>query len=396
VRANQLTGQLRAYNPIIPNVGVDYRLADPPVNRNPWRGLGCRVIIECCPRDLDFAPHGTVWHCDRNRGAIVFRTVLVPLDGSVFAEQALPLAVSLARPTGAPLRLLRVVPPLADYLFWPPLRSDPLDHELREMHRAEAQGYLDSVVHRLKGAGPVTCDVVEDVMEEEEGICESIIADVTRTGADLIVVSSHGRGVMARFWLGSIADRLVRTAPVPVIVVRPPEHPHAPDLGRPVILKHLLLALDGTAMAERVVEPAVAIGKAAGADYTLVTALRSVLPFSLHHGSAGSGQKPQSAWLGSAKIDVQRRQKAEDYLSAVANHLRADGAKVQTRVHLAEQPAAAILHEATLVGADLIALETHGRGISRLLMGSVADKVVRGSSLPVLLCRLPHQASEKN
>jgi nucleotide-binding universal stress UspA family protein len=317
----------------------------------------------------------------------VFRTILVPLDGSVFAEQALPLAVALARPTGTPLRLLRVVPPLADYLFWPPLRSDPLDHELREMHRAEAQAYLVSVAHRLKDACPVTCNVVEDVMEEEEGICESIIADITRTGADLIVVSSHGRGVMARFWLGSIADELVRTAPVPVLLVRPPEHQQVSDLQHPVILKHLLLALDGTAMAERVVEPAVAIGKAAGADYTLVTALRSVFPASFHDSAIGSDQKPAPGWLGSAKIDEQRRQKAEDYLNSVANHLRADGAKVQTRVHVAEQPAAAILHEAALVGADIIALETHGRGISRLLMGSVADKVVRGSSIPVLLCR---------
>jgi nucleotide-binding universal stress UspA family protein len=340
---------------------------------------------------MNHAPHEAV-SPPRKEGAIVFRTVLVPLDGSVFAEHALPLAVALARLSGAPLRLLRVVPPLADYLFWPPLRSDPLDRELRELHRAEAQGYLDGVVQRLKGACPVTCDV----MEEEEGICESICADVVKTGADLIVLSSHGRGVMARFWLGSIADKLVRKAPVPVALVRPLEHPHPPDLEHPLVMKHLLLALDGTALAERVVGPAVAIGKAAGADYTLVTAIRSIFPSSFHHAAAGAGQKPGLGWMGLAKIDEQRRQKAEEYLNAVAEHLRAHGAKVQTRVHVAEQPAAAILHEADLVGADLIALETHGRGVSRVLMGSVADKVVRGSSRSVLLCRLPHQVSEEN
>jgi nucleotide-binding universal stress UspA family protein len=343
----------------------------------------------CGLESMNSAPPSAIVKHQRKRGAIVFRTILVPLDGSVFAEQAIPFACCLARPSGAHLRLLRVVPPLEDYLFWPPLRSDPLDHELREMHRADAKAYLDTVVERMKGAGPVSCDVLEDVMEEEDGICESIIADVKRTGVDLVVVSSHGRGVMARFWLGSIADRLVRTAPVPVMVVRPPEHALIADLQHPVTLKHFLLALDGTAMAERVVEPAVAIGKAVGADYTLVTALKSMFPASLLQVHAASGHMP--GFLGSTKIDEQRRQKAEEYLSTVANHLRDSGAKVQTRVHLAEQPAAAILHEAALVGADLIALETHGRGMSRLLMGSVADKVVRGSSVPVLLCRLPHQ-----
>ncbi len=153
----------------------------------------------------------------------MFRTVLVPLDGSVFAEHALPLAVAVARPTGAPLRLLRVVPPLEDYLFWPPLKSDPLDAQLRQVHRADAQEYLDGVVRRLKDACTVTCDVVE----EQVDICESICADVVRTGADLILLSSHGRGAVARFWLGSIADKLVRKAPVPVLLVRPPEQPSA-------------------------------------------------------------------------------------------------------------------------------------------------------------------------
>src|SRR5208283_608632 len=102
-------------------------------------------------------------------------------------------------------------------------------------HRKDAQEYLDGVVHRLKDAGKVACDV----MEEQEGICESICADAVKTGADVIVMTSHGRGAVARFWLGSIADKLVRTAPVPVLLVRPPEQLRAADSTRPVVLKHL-------------------------------------------------------------------------------------------------------------------------------------------------------------
>jgi nucleotide-binding universal stress UspA family protein len=307
----------------------------------------------------------------------MFRSVLVPLDGSVFAEQALPLALSVVRHAGCPLRLLRVVPPLADYFFWAPEPGDPLENELRAAHRTEARDYLDGVVRRLRdaGAGAIFCDV----LEEEEGISESINADAARTGADLVVLTSHGRGAVRRVWLGSIADKLVRSLPVPVLLVRPREPASAPDLRHEVNLKHLLLALDGSTLAEQIVAPALALGQAMGTDYTLVRAIRPAWTV-LH-----------PTWHGARKIDERQRHTAEAYLEAVAGRLRAGGAVVQTRVHFAEQPAHAILDEAAAVGADLIALETHGRGgLSRLLLGSVADKVVRGSSVPVLVCRQPH------
>jgi nucleotide-binding universal stress UspA family protein len=307
----------------------------------------------------------------------MFRSVLVPLDGSAYAEQALPLALSLTRHAGCPLRLLRVVPPLADYFFWAPLPGDPLEAELRAAHRKEAQFYLDDVVRRLRdaGAGLIHCDV----LEEKDSITESIVEDVVKTGTDLVVLTSHGRGTVKRVWLGSNADKLVRTLPVPVLLVRPEEKASPLDFRHEVVLKRLLLALDGSAQAESILEPTLAIGKAMGADYTLVRAVQPAWPM-LH-----------PSWQGAQRVDEQQRHTAEAYLETVAGRLRADGAVVETRIHFAEQPAAAILEEATLVGADLIALETHGRGgLSRLLLGSVADKVVRGSSIPVLVCRRIH------
>jgi nucleotide-binding universal stress UspA family protein len=307
----------------------------------------------------------------------MFRSVLVPLDGSVYAEQALPMALSLTRHAGCPLRLLRVVPPLADYFFWAPMPGDPLEVELRAAHRKEAQLYLEDVVTRLRagGAGEIHCDVIE----EEVGITESIHADVGKTGSDLVVLTSHGRGTVKRFWLGSIADELVRTLPVPVLLVRPQEPASRVDLHPEISVKHLLLALDGSSQAEQILEPAVTVAKSMGAAYTLVRALKPA--WSVLH----------PTWQGAQKVDEQQRERAQAYLETVANRLRADGATVQTRIHFAEQPADAILEEAALVGADLIALETRGRStLSRLLLGSVPDKVVRGSSIPVLLCRPAH------
>ena len=195
---------------------------------------------------------------------MMLQSILVPLDGSVFAEHALPFAVSIARQTGATLRLLRVVPPLADYFFWAPMPGDPMEGELRQLHRTEAQNYLDGVVGRLKGSGFGT--VSSDVVEEQEGVSESIGADVARMGVNLVVMTSHGRGAVSRVWFGSVADKLVRTLPVPVLLVRPCDHPLGNDLGRRVNLKHFILALDGTPLAERILEPALVIGKALGAD----------------------------------------------------------------------------------------------------------------------------------
>jgi nucleotide-binding universal stress UspA family protein len=305
----------------------------------------------------------------------MFRTVLVPLDGSMFAEQALPVAIAIARRSRATLRLVRVVLPISADFFWAPLPGGPLDFELREADRQEANAYLDDLVGRLTKAGtmPASFDVVEDVVKEREDISESLAADIARTNADLVVISTHGRGALARVWLGSVADKLVRRLPVPVLLVRP--HSTAPSLDSDFQLKHLLVALDGTAAAELIVEPAVAIGKSMDARFTFVRVVppASHLLHSTHSASA---------------IEAHLRRGAESYLQAVANELRANGLRVETDVRIAGQPAVGILEQASVSGADLIALVTHGRGgINRLLMGSVADKVIRGSSLPVLICR---------
>ena len=321
-----------------------------------------------------------------------FNSVLVPLDGSVFAEHALPLAVAVAHKTGATLRLLRLIPPLEDGLFWAPLPGTTLETDLRQQKRSDVEAYLDDVVKRLKDI--LACPVICEVMDERDiGISESICADVKKTGADLIVLSSHGRGAMGRFWMGSIADELIRTAPVPVLLARPPEPGPAPDLHHPIVVKNILVALGGDTPAERIVEPALALGEITGAAYTLVRAVRSSLGRLAPQGDEIASLQPAMELVGSEELDNQMRCDADEYLSAVASRLRAGGATVQTSVPIGEDPAAAILHEATRIGADLIVMESHGRGFSRVLVESIADMVVRGSHLPVLICRFPRGES---
>jgi nucleotide-binding universal stress UspA family protein len=314
----------------------------------------------------------------------MFKSILVPLDGSPFGEHALPLALSIARRSGAALRLVRVLPRLVDVFFWTPPPGDPMEVQLREQHLADAQAYMEDVGSRLADTAevPVTYDVLEE--GEDIGVTESLRAEVITARADLVVMTTHGRGALERLWLGSVPDELVRSLTVPVLLLHPTQ-PRA-DLEADVPVRHIVLALDGTPFAEQIMEPALALGKAMGADYTLVRVIPHALPA---HPAAASGvpAPPPAMAEMLAKIGERVRKDAEAYLEAVAESLRSDGAKVQIRMPVASQPAPAILKEAA-AGADLIALETHGRrGLSRLLMGGCADKVIRGSPVPVLVCR---------
>jgi nucleotide-binding universal stress UspA family protein len=310
----------------------------------------------------------------------MYHSLLVPLDGSAFAEHALPLALSLARRAGAGLRLVRVYTPLQamyapDGLFF--------DAELDDRLKLGQQEYLDGLVARLAAASGVP---VTPVLLEGQDVATSVRAVAADTGADLVVMTTHGRGAVGRFWLGSVADKLIRELPMPLLLVRPGEA--APDFGREPVLKHLLLPLDGSPFAEQILEPAIALGSLMGADYTLLRVIKPVWPASCDFYGRDLGPEAESLLNQIEKAQGQIRKEAEEYLGRVAERLRPQSLRVRTRVEVEEQTAAAILKEAKAPAIDLIALGTHGRhGLSRLLLGSVADKVIRAATLPVLVHR---------
>ncbi len=298
------------------------------------------------------------------------RTILVPLDGSTFGEHALPAALGLARRCGAGLHVV-LVHTAFTFAESGLIYDDHVDRQLRE----EERGYLASAVKRLRAAAdvPVTWVLRDGLVAD--GICEQ----VTARSADLIVMTTHGRGAVSRFWLGSVADHLVRHTSAPVLLLRPGEG--SPDLTQEPVLRHVFIPLDGSALAEQVLEPAVALGQLLGADFILLRIVKPVL-FAGHDPTA-----PRDRPLGQPATE-QSQAEARTYLEGVAARLRTRSLRVQTRVAVDVQPAAAILEESLEPADGLIALATHGRGgLTRVLLGSVADKVVRGATTPVLVCR---------
>ncbi len=305
----------------------------------------------------------------------MIRSVLVPLDGSSFSEHALPLASRIARRAGARLHLARVHHALPPPFAIPPGSVDEVDLVIRNRENAS----LQDAARRLDGES--FRQLTTELLDGEVAAALSARAADT----DLVVMTTHGRGPLGRFWLGSVADQLIRVLPVPVLLVRPRES--LPEFSREPDCKRMLLPLDGTPLSERILEPALEVGTLLGSSFTLVRVVKPALieNYLPESGTFVGMTDSMLDRLSELQRGVERE--ARSYLETVAGRLADRGVKVQTRVLVEEQPAAGILREAE-TDADVIALATHGRrGLPRLLLGSVADKLVRGCALPVLLYR---------
>jgi nucleotide-binding universal stress UspA family protein len=185
----------------------------------------------------------------------------------------------------------------------------------------------------------------------------------------------------------------VRRLPLPLLLVRPREEP--PDLARKPDLRRVLLPVDGSPLAERIIDPAVALA-GPEANYRLLRVVKPALLPAYAPEGRPIGREVEELLEQIQAVQKRLLADAEEYLAGLAGRLRGRGLDVQTRVAVEEQPAVAILREAAEGRAGLIALETHGRrGLARLFLGSVADKVVRGATIPVLVHRGPETGRER-
>lgn len=309
----------------------------------------------------------------------MFRLIQVPLDGSSFAEHALPLAVGLAQRDRATLQVVRVYVPIADaylYRHGPSLAN--LDRELMD-HACDS---LDAIVTSIAESTGFRATPVP----LRGPVAETIVQHASTSGADLLIMTTQGRGPLTRFWFGSVADSLVRKTSIPILFVRPQEE--MPDFSQQPAVRHVLIALDGSQLAEQALEPAMSLGNAGEGEYTLLRVVPAIIPAAYDSTSGRVNVGLRTSWH--QQLNDLKRQlegEAQDYLEQLAERLRAKSLNVHTRVMSHEQPATAILDTASSLSTDAIALTTRGQGgLNRLLLGSVADKVLRGATMPVLIC----------
>jgi nucleotide-binding universal stress UspA family protein len=315
--------------------------------------------------------------------------IVVPLDGSAFAETALPLAAALSRASGAATELVSAYDPLPPPSAGPaeaaalgvPVHADALGAvpittaELSESLRDERTMYLRDAARRLREATEVDAEVVL-----VEGRADHAIrARVEASGADLVVMATHGRGALERAWLGSVADRLVRELHMPILLVRPIEGERV-DLSVPIALNRMVVTLDGSKLAEGVLDTALELAEALG----LPMVLKRVIGVRM---DLESPYIPHAAHAYHDQVERERTE-AREYLAQLAEDLRSRGATIAA-LDVDQGPAArTILDTLDPDGRDLLAMATHGRGgLRRMILGSVSDKVVRAAVGPVLLVR---------
>lgn len=275
----------------------------------------------------------------------MFRTVLVPLDGSQLAERALDVAAPIAAASGAELHLATVRRHIP--------RADRVSADVEKAYlerTANAIGQrigqkvrpvmlVDVVAGRPMGEPPrrAVADVLEDY--------------VRQVPVDLTVMTTHARGGLSRVYMGSVADAFIRYSPAPVLIFKPIEKRAA--------IAHIVVLLDGTPESASIIPAAIDLAHATSAKCTL---LRIIQP----------GTNPYQAGRELAEFCVP---------------FCAAGIPVQTDVRMSGNPAAAIIIYAITNAADALAMTTRtSNPIQRMFLGSVADTLLRKSGKPVLIC----------
>ena len=294
--------------------------------------------------------------------SIAVRQVAVALDGSEFAERALPAAAAISRLFDATLILISVLPARGAMRVLPKGRSsgNPL-----EAGQAETEAYLSGLAARYRDQ-----DIRVEYYVAAGPVAQSIDVLTNELGADVLIMSTHGRSGVSRFMMGSNASAFLQLLRLPLILLRP----QALAAGERPALGKVLVTLDGSSFAEQVLPWAQLVSQVSSAEILLL--IVPEVPEPSMYGAMGDA------------IDELREQaesNARRYLDRTAATLREQGMPVRPLVE-GSRPATAILDVAEREGVDLIMLATHGRGgMERLFLGSVADRVVHHSRCPVLL-----------
>lgn len=291
------------------------------------------------------------------------RRILVPIDGSPFSERALTLAVPLAQQHDASLvlTLANPMPPRSEDSPVAEVRDPAAERGVREHLRSQ----LERVARRI-----ATRDGVTTATQFREGpIVDEIEAAIDDVSADLVVMATHGRGGVSRLWLGSVTDALLRRSTVPVLVTRSARKWTLTAASEP-LFPRVLVAVDGSELAEEALARAITLLGSSTGEFLLVRVDDAPIA------------AVSSTWISEATLRVR-----EGYLEPLADRFRSPQCTIRTRAVVHHDPARAILDTAKEEHAFAIALATNGRtGVRRAVIGSVADKVIRGASIPVLVC----------
>ena len=293
----------------------------------------------------------------------MYERIMVPLDGSNAAEMVLPYAEEIAAKFKSELALVSVAEPKlveSDHLFRAYLKT------VQEKVTAELSAW---------GAKPGTRVDVEVLSGKP---ADEILTYAADKNVNLVVMASRGRSGEGPWLLGNIAAKVLRAATHPVLLVR--KEAPAEGLKRKGLIRRILVPLDGSRVAERIIPHAEAMSKSLRGALLLFQAVELMRATYNVEGSVLSKSTIRQE-------NKRRRESSEQYLDSVSRGIKGRGHPVSRHVTTGA-PAEQILDFAEANPVDLIAMSTHGRsGVNRWVLGSVTDKVLHAGDMPVLVVR---------
>jgi nucleotide-binding universal stress UspA family protein len=307
----------------------------------------------------------------------MYRSLLVPLDGTLFAEQALSLALNIARSATASLHVVTV--------------GSPEDGVLTH--------YLERTVERLRQQiGPGSIALKRQFLQGD-GVAPTICDYVDRAGIDLVVMRTHGRGTLGRLFLGSVGYEIMEQSPAPLLFIPPGtkapaahQGPRKMEWGPDQAIRHVLIMLDGSVEGEQILEPALALGKLLDADYTLDRVISSIPrgtqeldPISLSSPAMELNDEIRLIWR-------RQQQQAQDYLDTIMLRLKSRDVQVRTRVTSVVDIESGILDESSAPAIDLVAVGRHeSQEFSDQIPESMARQIIHGTNKAVLVQTIPSE-----
>ncbi|MFN3391578.1 MAG: universal stress protein [Meiothermus ruber] len=308
----------------------------------------------------------------------MYKRFLLPIDGSPPSEYAAAVGLALAKRLGASVVFAHVIEP----------------HRYRDLHNYEealerartvGRALLEQWARKANHAR-VPCDVQLTSTEPENrpGVAEALMDVGVAHGCDLVVMGTHGRTGLPRMLLGSVAERMARLAPTPLLLVRGHD-------TKPTLFKHILVATDGSTFSELALQHADALAGALKAKLSVVYVVPDLTQLYVSAGRAWMFADP-------AQLQAQLAQE-QSHLRAQGEYILKEAAERCThakQVHTLLREAGhhligeRIREVADEIKADLIVMGTHGHtGLRKFLLGSVAEDVAQQAHQPILLVRNP-------
>jgi nucleotide-binding universal stress UspA family protein len=288
----------------------------------------------------------------------MWKRILVPLDGSNLAERALAYVEELATAFNSEVILLYV--------------SEPKEEQYRPMH----QLYLEEVAKRVKEHVKKRARIKMALLTGEAA--EEIINYARKNKASVIIMASHGRSGITAWVMGNVANNVLRAAEVPVLLIRVTKPSRKVPPKR--LVERVLLPLDGSERGEVAVPYVKKLINKLGVEVILL----GVVAAGQHIRTVGG---LDYILYPEAELELVKAE-AKEYLDRVYQRLKGGRGALRLELKVSDDVAGEIIKFADKAKATLIAISAHGHsGIEKWVFGSVANKIVQASKIPVLVVR---------